>query len=228
MILNYFANSQIRDWMLGKKNPIKMLVEREMTRLPSSCNNTLIITLIAGQFWTKPRMEISSRRSKSSPSIRKQGWKSFQIMFPHIFKNTLAQVQGDPEKVWPGENLPILWFRQSRGGERPIFDHHCRLDCQVDFLKERFKEKKFFNNEEHKSLLKKVTCHCHHHVIHSFGCMAIIFLIDMTMVAMVAGATKVQKDKEGAQGSRVMRLRSHLKMLKQQQQRQHKIPIVLL
>ena len=27
---------------------------------------------------------------------------------------------------------------------------------QVDFLKERFKEKKFFNNEEHKSLLKKV------------------------------------------------------------------------
>ena len=150
------AHFQIRDWMLGKKNPIKMLVEREMTRLPSSCNNTFIITLIAGQFWTKPRMEISSRRSKSSPSIRKQGWKSFQIMFPHIFKNTLTQVQGDPEKVWPGENLPILWFRQSRGGERPIFDHHCRLDCQVDFLKERFKEKKFFNNEEHKSLLKKV------------------------------------------------------------------------
>ena len=60
--------------------------------------------------------------------------------------------------------------------------------------------------------------------------MAIIFLIDMTMAAMVAGATKVQKDKEGAQGSRVMRLRSHMKMLKQQQQqqRQHKIPIVLL
>ena len=55
--------------------------------------------------------------------------------------------------------------------------------------------------------------------------MAIIFLIDMTMAAMVAGATKVQKDKEGAQGSGVMRRRSHVKMLKQ---RQHKIPIVLL
>ena len=75
---------------------------------------------------------------------------------------------------------------------------------------------------------RRSNCHCHHHAIHSFGCMAIIFLIDMTMAAMVAGATKVQKDKEGAQGSRVMRLRSHLKMLKQQQQRQHKIPIVLL
>ena len=55
--------------------------------------------------------------------------------------------------------------------------------------------------------------------------MAIIFMIDMTMGAMVAGATKVQKDKEGAQGSGVMRRRSHVKMLKQ---RQHKIPIVLL
>jgi hypothetical protein len=26
----------------------------------------------------------------------------------------------------------------------------------VDFLKERFKEKKYFSNEEHKGLLKKV------------------------------------------------------------------------
>ena len=58
---------------------------------------------------------------------------------------------------------------------------------------------------------RRSNCHCHHHAIHSFGCMAIIFLVDMT-IAMVAGATKVQKDKEGAQGSGVMRLRSHLKM----------------
>ena len=41
-----------------------------------------------------------------------------------------------------------------------LYHHHQNhldnLDGQVDFLKERFKEKKFFNNEEHKGLLKKV------------------------------------------------------------------------
>ena len=185
-----------------------MLVEREMTRSPSSCNNTFIITFIAGQFWTKPRMEISSRRSKSTPSIRKQGWKSFKIMFPHIFKNTLTQVQGDPEKVWPGENLPILWFRQSRGGERPIFDHHCRLDCQVDFLKERFKEKKFFNNEEHKSLLKKVnnnlllyqnTAKQYHRAL------SYLTILAAALMFYRSGSPKVQKGKEGAKSRCVMR-----------------------
>ena len=36
----HFDQSQIRDWMLGKKNPIKMLVERELTRLPLSSSSS--------------------------------------------------------------------------------------------------------------------------------------------------------------------------------------------
>jgi len=97
----------IRDWMLGKKNPIKMLVERELTR---------------------------SILNQTTDSNVMQAFKEYSLDPTSRYKTIPKKF--DPEKIYR--------YYDSDNPE------------EVDFLKERFKEKKFFNNEEHKSLLKKV------------------------------------------------------------------------
>jgi hypothetical protein len=93
--------------MLGKKNPIKMLVERELTR---------------------------SILNQTTDSNVMQAFKEYSLDPTSRYKTIPKKF--DPEKIYR--------YYDSDSPE------------EVDILKERFKEKKFFNNEEHKSLLKKV------------------------------------------------------------------------
>ena len=87
---------------------------------------------------------------------------------------------------------------------------------QVDFLKERFKEKKFFNNEEHKSLLKKVNNNLltlpalsYQNTAKQKPSCIILFNYPGSLAAVLmfyrSGSPKVQKGKEGAKSCCVMR-----------------------
>merc|ERR1711874_759641 len=96
----------IRDWMLGKKNPLKMLAEREMTRF--ILNQTTDGNLV-------------------------QAFKDYSLDPRTRYK--IIPKKFDPERIY-----------KYYDSDNPI---------EVDFLKERFKETKFFKNEEHKSLLKQ-------------------------------------------------------------------------
>jgi len=96
----------IRDWMLGKKNPLKMLAEREMTR--SILNQT-----------TDYGLNSNFKNYSMDPTTR------YKVI---------------PKKY---DEQRIYGYYDSDNPE------------EVEFLKERFKEKRFFHNVEHKSLLKK-------------------------------------------------------------------------
>jgi len=96
----------IRDWMLGKKNPLKMLAEREMTRF--ILNQT-----------TDSNVNQDFKDYTMDPTTR----------YKHI-----------PKKY---DESRIYGYYDSDNPE------------ELEFLKERFKESKFFYNTEHKSLLKK-------------------------------------------------------------------------
>ena len=136
-----------------------MLVERELTRLPlsfsiSSSSTSSTSSLSTGQSWTKPPIPTSCRPSKNTLSIPNQGlhvlWKSF----PTISFETISDTRRSQRSLTKRKSTNTTTQTIRRRWQK--YHHLDNLDGQVDFLKERFKEKKFFNNEEHKSLLKKV------------------------------------------------------------------------
>jgi len=96
----------IRDWMLGKKNPLKMLAEREMTRFI---------------------------QNQTTDANLNQSFKDFSI-------DPKTRYKAIPKKF---DEQKIYGYYDSDNPE------------EVNFLKERFKEKKWFNNMEHKSVLKR-------------------------------------------------------------------------
>jgi len=102
----YDAGWMIRDWFLGKKNPLKILAEREMTR--SILNQTTDGNLVSK-------------------------FKSFTLDPKSRYK--VIPTKYDKEKIM-----------QYYDSDNPD---------ELQFLQDRFKEKKFFDNAQHKSILKK-------------------------------------------------------------------------
>eukprot|EP00092_Neocalanus_flemingeri_P006096 GFUD01006567.1.p1 GENE.GFUD01006567.1~~GFUD01006567.1.p1 ORF type:complete len:564 (-),score=170.18 GFUD01006567.1:189-1880(-) len=100
------AGWMIRDWFIGKKNPLKILAEREMTR--SILNQT-----------TDGNVQQSFKDYTIDPTTR------YKVI---------------PKKF---DKIRITNYYDSDNPE------------EVSFLDERFKEKKFFDNSEHKGILKK-------------------------------------------------------------------------
>jgi len=100
------AGWMIRDWFLAKKNPIKILAEREMTR--SILNQTTDGNLV-------------------------KKYKDFTI-------DPKSRYVTIPTKY---DKDKILKFYDSDNPD------------ELQFLTERFKEKRFFDNAQHKSILKK-------------------------------------------------------------------------
>jgi len=99
------AGWMIRDWFLGKKNPLKILAEREMTR--SILNQTTDSNLV-------------------------QNFKSFSLDPKSRYK--VIPTKYDKEKV-------MKYYDSDNPDE-------------LQFLQDRFKEKKFFDNAQHKGILK--------------------------------------------------------------------------
>jgi len=100
------AGWMIRDWFLGKKNPIKILAEREMTR--SILNQTTDGNLV-------------------------KKYKDFTI---------------DPKSRYV--TIPTKYDK-----DKILKYYDSDNPDEIQFLTERFKEKRFFDNAQHKSILKK-------------------------------------------------------------------------
>jgi len=99
------AGWMIRDWCLGKKNPLKILAEREMTR--SILNQTTDVNLVSK-------------------------FKSFSLDPTSRYK--VIPKKYDKEKI-------IKYYDSDNPDE-------------LQFLQDRFKEKRFFDNAQHKGILK--------------------------------------------------------------------------
>jgi len=100
------AGWMIRDWFIGKKNPLKILAEREMTR---------------------------SILNQTTDSNIQQAFKEFTI-------DPTTRYKVIPKKF---DKDRVIKYYDSDNPE------------EVSFLDERFKEKRFFDNSEHKSILKR-------------------------------------------------------------------------
>jgi len=100
------AGWMIRDWLIGKKNPLKILAEREMTR---------------------------SILNQTTDGNIQQSFKDFTI-------DPTTRYKVIPKKF---DKSRITNYYDSDNPE------------EVSFLDERFKEKKFFDNSEHKGILRK-------------------------------------------------------------------------
>jgi len=100
------AGWMLRDWFIGKKNPLKILAEREMTR---------------------------SILNQTTDGNIQQKFKDFRI-------DPTTRYKVIPKKF---DKTRITNYYDSDNPE------------EVAFLDERFKEKKFFDNSEHKGILRK-------------------------------------------------------------------------